>query len=203
MPDAILNKPGKLTAAEFEIMKRHPSDGHEVLRKTPEVGAIPLDITLHHHERIDGSGYPDKLAEDQITQLVRMSSVVDVYDAITANRCYHIGMPATDALRKLHEWSAFHFDPKLVQAFTRCVGIYPVGTLVRLESGRLAVVMEQNDSSLLQPRLKVVFSTRSNARVEPYDLDLARPMGSGGADRILNHEDPIKWRIDTSLFIAA
>jgi len=201
VPDAVLNKPGKLTEEEFELIKRHPRDGYEILQRSPEIGPIPLDITLHHHERLDGSGYPDKLMPEQIQRLVRMSSIVDVYDAITADRCYHRGIPATDALRKLHEWSSFHFDPKLVQAFIRCVGIYPVGSLVRLESGRLGVVMEQNDASLLMPRLKVVFSTKSNSRVEPYDLDLSRPMGSGGADRIVAHEDPTIWRINPTEFI--
>lgn len=201
VPDAVLNKPGKLTDEEFELIKRHPRDGYEILLKSPEIGQIPLDITLHHHERMDGNGYPDKYRPDQITQLVRMSSIVDVYDAITADRCYHRGIPATDALRKLHEWSSFHFDPKLVQAFIRCVGIYPVGSLVRLESGRLGVVIEQNDTNLLMPRLKVVFSTKSNARLEPYDLDLSRPMGAGGADRIVNHEDPMVWKINSTEFI--
>jgi HD-GYP domain-containing protein (c-di-GMP phosphodiesterase class II) len=201
VPDAVLNKPGKLTEEEFELIKRHPRDGYEILLKSPEIGPIPLDITLHHHERLDGNGYPDKFKPEQIQQLVRMSSIVDVYDAITADRCYHRGITATDALRKLHEWSSFHFDPKLVQAFIRCVGIYPVGSLVRLESGRLGVVMEQNDASLLMPRLKVVFSTKSNSRVEPYELDLSRPMGSGGADRIVAHEDPSIWRINPTEFI--
>lgn len=202
VPDAVLNKPGKLTDEEFDLIKRHPRDGYEVLLKTPEIGPIPLDITLHHHERMDGNGYPDKLPAGNIQQLVRMSSIVDVYDAITADRCYHRGIPATDALRKLHEWSSFHFDPKLVQAFIRCVGIYPVGALVRLESGRLGVVLQQNDANLLQPRLKIIFSTRSNARVEPYELDLSRPMGSGGADRIVSHEDPTRWQLDTAQFIS-
>lgn len=202
VPDEILNKPGKLTDEEFDIIKRHPRDGYEILLRSPEIGPIPLDITLHHHERLDGNGYPDKLQPEHIQQLVRMSSIVDVYDAITADRCYHRGIPATDALRKLHEWSSFHFDPKLVQAFIRCVGIYPVGSLVRLESGRLGFVMEQNDSSLLMPRLKVVFSTRSNARVEPYELDLSKPMGSGGADRIVGHEDPQSWQLNTVEFIS-
>jgi len=201
VPDAVLNKPGKLTDEEFELIKRHPKDGYEILLKSPEIGPIPLDITLHHHERMDGNGYPDKLKPEQIPQLVRMSSIVDVYDAITADRCYHRGIPATDALRKLHEWSAFHFDPKLVQAFIRCVGIYPVGSLVRLESGRLAVVTEQNESNLLVPRVKVVFNAKTGNPVEPYELDLSRPMGSGGADRIVAHEDPAKHSGDTQRFI--
>ncbi|MGC3964760.1 MAG: HD-GYP domain-containing protein [Rhodocyclaceae bacterium] len=201
IPDEVLNKPGRLTEEEFDIIRRHPKLGYDVLVQTKGIHQIPLDITLHHHERLDGQGYPDKLAADRIGQLVRMASIVDVYDAITSDRCYHQGMPATDALRKLHEWSAHHFDPMLVQAFIRCVGIYPVGALVRLESGRLGIVTEQNEQSLLTPRLKVVFSTRSNMRVEPYDLDLSRPLGSGGGDRIVNHEDPAKWGLDVTPFI--
>lgn len=201
VPDEVLNKPGKLTDEEFEIIKRHPRDGYEILLKSPEIGPIPLEITLHHHERMDGKGYPEQLPSDQIPQLVRMSSIVDVYDAITADRCYHRGIPATDALRKLHEWSAFHFDPKLVQAFIRCVGIYPIGSLVRLESGRLAVVSEQNENNLLVPRVKVVFNAKTGNPIEPYELDLSRPMGSGGADRIIAHEDPAKHSGDTRRFI--
>lgn len=188
VPDAVLNKPGKLTEEEFDLIKRHPRDGYEILLKTPEIGPVPLDITLHHHERLDGNGYPDKLPADRIPQLVRMSAIVDVYDAITADRCYHRGIPATDALRKLHEWSAFHFDPRLVQAFIRCVGIYPVGSLVRLESGRLGVVVEQNEKSLLVPRIRIVSLGRDPAAAE--EVDLSRSMGAGGADRILGHEDP-------------
>ncbi|MEC5397765.1 HD-GYP domain-containing protein [Uliginosibacterium sp. H1] len=202
VPDHVLNKPGRLTDAEFDIIKRHPRDGYDILRKTPEVGDIPLDITLHHHERMDGKGYPDGLPPDRIQQVVRMAAIADVYDAITADRCYHRGIPATDALRKLHEWSAHHFDPPLVQAFIRCVGIYPVGTLVRLESGRLGVVLQQNEKNLLQPLLKIVFNSKSKTPVEPYELDLSRGMGFGGADSIVAHEDPKKWGIDVGRFIA-
>ncbi|HEX5127872.1 MAG TPA: DUF3391 domain-containing protein, partial [Rhodocyclaceae bacterium] len=88
VPDNILHKPGSLTDEEFAIMKRHPRDGYEILLKTPGVGEIPLEITLHHHERLDGKGYPDQLPPEKIGQLVRMSSIVDVYDAITSDRCY-------------------------------------------------------------------------------------------------------------------
>lgn len=201
VPDEVLNKPGKFTDEEYEIIKRHPGDGHAILLRSPEIGPIPLAITRHHHERMDGNGYPDKLPAGQIQQLVRMSSIVDVYDAITADRCYHRGIPATDALRKLHEWSDFHFDPKLVQAFIRCVGIYPVASLVRLESGRLAVVTEQHESNLLLPKLKVIFNTKTGHPVSPYDVDLSRPMGAGGADRIVSHEDPAKFGNDTQRLI--
>ncbi|MFC4160551.1 HD-GYP domain-containing protein [Chitinimonas lacunae] len=200
VPDEILNKPGRLTDEEFAIMKRHPSDGHALLLKTPGIGVIPLDITLHHHERIDGSGYPDQLAGEQISTLSKMAAIVDVYDAITADRCYHRGIPPTDALRKIFEWSKYHFDPDLVKAFMRCVGIYPVGTLVLLESGRLGVVVEHNEQNLLAPRLKVFYDTK-RGYIPPVEVDLARSMGRGGADKIISHESPQKWKVDPQRFL--
>ncbi|MGL4995954.1 MAG: HD-GYP domain-containing protein [Deefgea sp.] len=203
VPNEILNKPGRLTEDEFAKMRTHPEEGWKILKDIEGMEAIPLDITLHHHERMDGTGYPYKLPGSQISQMAQMAAVVDVYDAITSDRCYHVGMPATEGLRKLWEWSKFHFNPELVQAFMRTVGIYPVGTLVRLESGRLGVVLEQNEGSLLQPKLKVVFSTKSNTYITPTIVDLARPMGQGGADKIMGHEDPAKWGINVTQFLFA
>ncbi len=203
VPDAVLNKPGRLTDAEFDLIKRHTGDGHAVLLETHGIGAVPLDITRHHHERLDGSGYPDRLAGDAISTMARMAAIVDVYDAITADRCYHKGMPAAEALRKMWEWSSAHFDQKLLQAFMRCVGIYPVGSLVRLESGRLGVVTEQNEGSLLTPRLRVFFSTKSNGYIKPELVDLGRKLGSGGGDRIVSAEVPEKWGVDPQRFLLA
>ncbi|WP_269531536.1 HD-GYP domain-containing protein [Chitinimonas sp. BJYL2] len=200
VPDEILNKPGRLTDEEFEIIRKHPRDGYEILLKTPGIGPIPLDITLHHHERVDGSGYPEKLAGEGISTLSKMAAIVDVYDAITADRCYHKGMPPTDALRKIFEWSKHHFDPTLVKAFMRCVGIYPVGTLVLLESGRLGIVVEHNEESLLQPKVKVVFDTKKGY-LPPSEIDLANPTGKTGSDKIISHESPTKWKIDVQRFM--
>jgi HD-GYP domain-containing protein (c-di-GMP phosphodiesterase class II) len=202
VPDHILNKPGRLTDEEFDIIRRHPRDGYDILRKTPAIGPIPLDITLHHHERRDGSGYPDKQGGDEISELAQMAAIVDVYDAITADRCYHKGMPAAEALRKIFEWSKFHFSPSLAQEFVRCVGIYPVGTLVLLESGRLGVVVEPHESSLLTPKVNVFFNTKSQAYIRPQTVDLARAVGHGGADKIVRHEPAEKWNVDPLQFMA-
>jgi putative nucleotidyltransferase with HDIG domain len=202
VPDEVLNKPGRLTDEEFEIIKKHPKDGYEILLKTPQVGEIPLDITLHHHERMDGSGYPDKLPGEQISTLAQMAAIVDVYDAITADRCYHKGMSAAEALRKIYEWSKFHFNPQHVQAFMRCVGIFPVGTLVLLESGRLGVVTEPHETNLLAPKVNVFFSTKSNTYIKPQEIDLAKPLGMGGGDKIVSHESPEKWRVDPMKFFS-
>ncbi|QOY93172.1 HD-GYP domain-containing protein [Massilia sp. UMI-21] len=200
VPDAILNKQGRLTDEEFDIIKRHPRDGYDILVKTPEIGPIPLDITLHHHERRDGSGYPDRQAEGGISELAQMAAIVDVYDAITSDRCYHKGMPAAEALRKIYEWSKFHFDPTLVQEFMRCVGIYRVGTLVLLESGRLGVVIEAHETSLLTPKVNVFFSTRNQAYIKPQIIDLSKPFGFGGGDKILRHEPAEKWGVDPARY---
>lgn len=201
VPDAILNKPGPLTDEEFAIIKRHPRDGYDILRKTPEVGPIPLDITLHHHERRDGSGYPSKQASEQISELAQMAAIVDVYDAITADRCYHKGMSAAAALRKIYEWSKFHFNPQYAQEFMRCVGIYPVGTMVMLESGRLGVVIEPHETNLLAPKVNVFFNTKQNLYIKPETVDLSRGLGFGGGDKIVGHESAAKWNVDPMRFL--
>jgi putative nucleotidyltransferase with HDIG domain len=192
-PPEILGKPGKLTDAEFGIMKQHPVEGHRLLAEAKAVGEIPLDVCLHHHEKTDGSGYPDRLPAAKISLFARMGAVCDVYDAITSNRPYKSGWDPAESIRKMAEWCQGHFDERVFQAFVRSVGIYPIGSLVRLESGRLGVVVEQADKSLLTPLVKVFFSTRSQVYIKPEMVDLARP---GIADRIVGREDAAKWGIE-------
>ncbi|MYN10714.1 HD-GYP domain-containing protein [Pseudoduganella aquatica] len=201
VPDEVLNKPAALTDEEFAIIRKHPQDGFDILRQSPEVNDIALDITLHHHERRDGSGYPNKLSGDAISELAQMAAIVDVYDAITADRCYHKGMSAAAALRKIYEWSKFHFNPQYAQEFMRCVGIYPVGTMVMLESGRLGVVIEPHETNLLAPKVNVFFHTKKNVYIKPETVDLARGVGFGGGDKIVGHESPAKWNVDPMRFL--
>lgn len=202
VPDHILNKPGRLSDEEFAIIRKHPQDGYEILKRTAGIGSIPLDITLHHHERYDGSGYPDKQNGSGISEFARMAAIVDVYDAITADRCYHTGLPAAVALRKMYEWSKFHFDPVYVQQFLRCVGIYPVGTLVLLESGRLGVVVEAHETNLIAPKVNVFFNTKSNVYVRPQTIDLSKGLGFGGGDKIISHQSPKKWNVNPTRFMS-
>lgn len=201
IPDHILNKPGRLTDEEFDIVRKHPRDGYDILRQSRDIGPIPLDITLHHHERLDASGYPDKQGAGTISDLAQMAAIVDVYDAITADRCYHKGVPAAEALRKIHEWSKFHFNPAFAQSFMRCVGIYPVGTLVMLESGRLAVVVEPHETNLLAPKVNVFFDSKRSVYIKPQMVDLSRGLGFGGADKIVRHETAANWKIDPAKFM--
>ena len=201
VPDEVLNKPAALTDQEFALIRKHPRDGFDILRQSPEVNDIALDITLHHHERRDGSGYPDKLSGDAISELAQMAAIVDVYDAITADRCYHKGMSAAAALRKIYEWSKFHFNPQYAQEFMRCVGIYPVGTMVMLESGRLGMVVEPHETNLLAPKVNVFFHARNNVYIKPETVDLSRGLGFGGGDKIVGHESPAKWNVDPMRFL--
>lgn len=190
-PNEVLNKPGKLTDDEFAIMKQHPLDGHRMLTEGGAVGAIPLDVVLHHHEKMDGSGYPHGLPAEKISLFARMGAVCDVYDAITSNRPYKAGWGPADSIHKMAQWPG-HFDPRVFQAFVKSIGIYPVGSLVRLESARLGVVVEQAASSLLTPHVKVFFSIKSGVYIQPELVDLSRP---GTHDKIVGREDAAKWGI--------
>ncbi|MEO8417955.1 MAG: HD-GYP domain-containing protein [Methylophilaceae bacterium] len=190
IPLDIINKPGKLTDDEFAVMKGHSRAGHRLLLEGNGVAEIALEVSLHHHEKMDGSGYPNKLSGEQISLYARMGAVCDVYDAITSNRPYRNGWEPAGALRKMAEWTG-HFDPVILHALIKSLGIYPIGSLVKLESGRLAVVTEQNQNSLLKPKVKVFFSTKSNLRIVPEIINLSQ---TGMRDKIVAIEDPAQWK---------
>ena len=190
MPMEVLNKPGKLTEAEFAIIKTHPVEGHRMLLTGKDVHPLVLDVCLHHHEKTDGSGYPKGLKDDEISLFAKMGAVCDVYDAITSNRPYKVGWDPAESLRKMAEWAKGHFDAKVFQAFVKSLGIYPIGSLVKLTSGRLGVVVEQGGKSLTTPVVKVFFSTKSNMRIVPELVDLSQ----SSTEKIVSREDPAKWR---------
>lgn len=191
IPLAVLNKPGKLTDSEFNVVRSHPVEGYHMLKEGGGVEAAVLDACLHHHEKIDGTGYPDKLPGEKISLIAKMTAICDVYDAITSDRAYKRGWDPSESIRRMAEWTNDHFDPRLFQAFVKSIGIYPVGSLVRLTSGRIGVVTEQAPKSLVTPRVKVFFSTKSDMRIPPELVDLAAP---GCHEKIVAREDPERWR---------
>ena len=191
MPMDVLNKPGKLTDEEVSVIRSHPGEVHKMLLSGVNVDPVVLDVCLHHHEKTDGSGYPSGLKDLEISLFAKMGAVCDVYDAITSNRPYKSGWDPAESLRRMAEWANGHFDPQIFQAFVKSMGIYPVGSLVQLTSGRIGVVVEQTSKSLTTPSVKVFFSTKSNLRILPQIIDLSRPENK---EKIASREDPAKWR---------
>lgn len=188
----VLQKPDKLTPVEMNHMREHVVLGAGLIKE----GQLPsetLAVLLEHHERFDGNGYPRQLTGTEISLAGRISAIADVYDAISSDRWYHKGLPPAAAIRKIHEWSKFHFDPEVAAHFIRSVGIYPVGSLVRLSNKRLAVVVEHKQSSPLFPRVLPVFDLHLKKTItKAIELDL-----SGRRHiKIECHEDPLDWGIN-------
>lgn len=194
VPQAILNKPSALTDSEFSLIKQHALYCQDILGNMTHIPETAANIACQHHERFDGTGYPYNLQGDEIAPAAQMASIVDVFDAITADRCYHQGMDQVDALRKIYGWRSSHFNAKLVQHFIRCVGIYPPGTVVRLASRRIGVTLGNTDS-LLKPMVRVVYDAGQDWAITPRDIDLSKEDPETG-DRIVGYESPQRWRID-------
>src|SRR5450830_948145 len=188
-PLEILNKPGQLSPDEFDIVKLHPSLGFKLLSSDTSIPVAAGEVCLHHHEKFDGSGYPEGLQGSRIPLLSRMGAVCDVYDAVTSNRPYKKGWDPAEALARMASWKG-HFDQTIFSAFVKSLGIYPVGALVRLSSGRLAVVAEQNKCSLTKPVVKVFFSDTSHQPIEVSRVDLSAPDAD---DSIAGREEREHW----------
>jgi putative nucleotidyltransferase with HDIG domain len=190
MPLEVLNKPGRLTDEEYTLMRTHAQRGHELLQQGEDVPPQALEVALHHHERFDGSGYPLGLTGASTGLFARMGAVCDVYDAITSNRPYKAGWDPAESIAQMASWKG-HFDPAIFNAFVQSLGIYPTGSLVRLESGLLAVVVEQVPGAMVSPKVRVFFNTRNQLPVAPRLLDLSRP---GVVDRIAGRESNAETR---------
>ncbi|MGE4291370.1 MAG: HD-GYP domain-containing protein [Desulfovibrio sp.] len=208
VPDAILNKPGRLTNEEFDIMRGHPVAGYELLHGVRGPSEDVLHGALEHHEKYDGTGYPDGLAGEQISEFGRIIAVADVYDALTSERIYKRGMTPSNALRIMYGLRESDFHPGYVERFIRCLGIYPIGTLVRLTTGETGVVVQGAPLTPLLPTVRVILDAK-RARTQPHDLDLTVLAEQLGMDApriemaIENTEDdPLMPRIDPRDYLA-
>lgn len=170
--DAILNKPGKLTNDEYQLIQHHPQFSQEILLQSG-VEQLAVDIAFSHHERLDGKGYPQGLSGDELTEPMRMIAIVDVYDALTANRVYKESQPAITAFKVIRNDTPNGFDKRLVDEFIRCIGVYPVGTLVKLKSQRLGMITKLNPSNPLTPHVKLFYNVKHKHYTEVKDIDLA------------------------------
>jgi putative nucleotidyltransferase with HDIG domain len=189
VPPEILHKPAKLTPEEYEVMKNHVNLGMEVLKESPDLSALVNEVVQQHHERLDGNGYPNKLKNKSITQYGRMIAIVDSYDAMTADRVYKTGMHPIKAFKILMKDAPHSYDNTLVEQLVSCLGIYPVGTLVKLTSGKLGLISRLNKSQPLLPFVRVFFSTRLNQAIAMEELDLSQGKHKDQIDCCINPQE--------------
>ncbi|CAM2803269.1 HD-GYP domain-containing protein [Pseudoalteromonas distincta] len=196
IPDEVLNKPGRFTEAEFEVMKKHSLFSKEILEKAGLTG-VAVDIAGMHHERLDGKGYPFGKKGDEISQYVRMASIVDVYDALTAERVYKAGMEPIRAFKILKDGCPDSFDSVLLTKFIQCIGIHPVGTLVKLSSQKVGLVTESNPSKPLKPVVKTFYSAKHSRYTQIQNIDLS---SKKTLDTLESAIKPKEYNIDLERF---
>lgn len=190
--DMVLLKPGKLDSRERMMVEGHPRAGHALLAQSPDIPAAALEVALRHHEKIDGSGYPDRLSDAALSLHARMGAICDVYDAVTSNRPYKDAWTPCEALTEMQKWSG-HFDPQLLERFADSLGIYPVGTLVRLSTAELGIVAGSAGESGDHVMVRAFFDCDALAEIAPVDRKIAP-----GAEhpRIVGRDSPGFWRFD-------
>jgi putative nucleotidyltransferase with HDIG domain len=174
IPVEILNKPGRYQADEFEIMRQHVLRGTEILSNTTGLTDMFLKPALEHHERVDGTGYPHHRSKTDLSQFGLIAAIVDIYDAVTSDRCYHKGKTPHETLQFLYQLGTQgHVDGALVQRFIQVVGVYPVGSCVSLNTGETAIVRQFNHQAPIRPLVVLITNEAGHQRCSPVDLDLA------------------------------
>ncbi len=194
-PNEILNKPEKLTETEFEIMKRHTLDGAEMLRRTPEMPALAPVVAFEHHLRVDGTGYPTGVVREGLNLGTMLCGIADVYDAMRSQRAYQEAFPTDRILSVLQRNDGKQFDQHLVRRFAQLIGIYPVGNLVRLNTGEIAVVTRTYAADPYRPRVRVLVDQPGNRLENPYDIDLWEA-AEGQPNAVVAPIDPASVQID-------
>jgi putative nucleotidyltransferase with HDIG domain len=189
---------GPLTPDELNEVKEHVPLGLKLFEGSDQFSDISKRIVGEHHERYDGSGYPLGLKGNEISLFGRMFAIVDTFDAVTNNRCYKNAIASSFGMRTLLELSKTHFEEGLVHQFIKCMGIYPTGSLARLDNQLLAVVIAQNPISPLKPLVRAVFNTKDNSFIEPVMIDLGK-LESG--TKILRYENPCDFGIEITDFM--
>jgi HD-GYP domain-containing protein (c-di-GMP phosphodiesterase class II) len=202
IPPEILNKKSALSEEEYDEIKKHVHHGKILLEENEDIAETSIITAYQHHERLDGSGYPNGLTGDKISYTGQAIAIIDVYDALTTKRCFRRKIPPTQALQLIYERSSTQFNRELVQKFIRCVGIYPVGSLVRLESGMIGVVQSQSEGNMLQPVIRVIYNKKTERYISvPYDIDLSLDLGKGGGDRIVGYELQEELNIQPEMYL--
>ncbi|MFW5733950.1 MAG: HD-GYP domain-containing protein [Oceanidesulfovibrio sp.] len=201
IPEAILNKPGKLTGEEFEVMKSHPKKGFDLLAKQGAAEEVVLLGVLQHHEKFSGRGYPDGVSGDEVSVLARIIAVADVYDALTSERVYKKGMLPHKALALMYSMRGMDFHTGYVERFIKSMGIYPVGSFVRLSTREYALVSGSNSAQPLYPQVLVVLDDRQRP-CTPHEVDLAEVReGGDNVLEIIECLNPKGFKIDPAAYL--
>jgi putative nucleotidyltransferase with HDIG domain len=195
-PKEILNKPDKLTDAEFEIMRRHVVDGAEILRRTPEMPILAPVVAFEHHLRIDATGYPFGVKRPSLNVATMICGIADVYDAMRSQRSYQQAFPTDRILAVLKRNDGAQFDANLVRRFVQLLGIYPPGTLVKLSSGEIAVVTQVHAPDPHRPRVRVIIDQNGTRLDLPYDRNLWQAPPGAPQDSVVSPLEPAQYGID-------
>jgi len=202
IPESILNKPGKLTEAEFNVMKAHPLEGFRIMKGQKGLDPEIIRAVVEHHERHDGSGYPRGIRGEDIGRFSRIIAVVDVYDALTSRRVYKDAMAPAKALGMMYQWRDKDFTPHAIENFIRCVGVFPVGSFVRLTGGEFGIVSSTNAVRPTKPEIKVVLDAKMRPQL-PRLLDLEAVENTPQAQDIAEVLNPADFKIDMERFFSA
>ena len=188
-PAEILNKPDKLTNEEFTIMKQHVVDGAEILRGTPEIPTLAPVVAFEHHLRLDGTGYPDGVSRPNLNLATMLCGIADVYDAMRSQRKYQQAFPSERIVAVLQRNDGTQFDQNLIRRFVQLLGIYPVGNLVKLDSGEIAIVLQVHAPDPYRPKVRLLFANDGTRYELPRDINLweVDPDTKGIAPRLLSH----------------
>jgi HD-GYP domain-containing protein (c-di-GMP phosphodiesterase class II) len=173
VPDVILNKKARLTEAEYRIVKKHVGHGVEILKNTEGMTEDIINISLTHHERFDGSGYPNALQGTQIPVYGRMAAIIDCYDAMTSHRPFSAAKSPYAALQNIYNWRGTAFQPELVEQFLQCIGVYPTGSLVEMTNGAVAIVLEQNLTQRMRPKVMLILDEDKAQLMEYKTINLS------------------------------
>ena len=193
IPDEILHKPGRLTDEEMVIMRQHVTLGYDIIKESEGLTPIMLEVVGDHHERLDGSGYPNNKSAEDLSMYARMISICDTYDAITASRVYQNARTPIMAFKILRKESGTAFDANLVAEFINCMGVHPVGTLIQTKSNKLGIVKKSNFVNPLCPVVQVFYSINSKSYIPSKMIDLGAP---GIDDEIAQSVKPEDFGID-------
>jgi len=199
IPENILNKPGKLSRSEFQIMKSHTLEGYKIMAAQPDMDPEILRAVVEHHERHDGSGYPRGLTGGQVGRFSRIISVVDVYDALTSKRVYKSAMAPAKALGMMYQWREKDFPHQAIESFIRCIGVFPVGSFVKLSGGEYGIVANVNPLKPTKPEIKIIMDAKMRPQI-PRSLDLYEIAEGPEAQEITQVLNPAEFKIDLEPF---